>query len=221
MTHNSRVGERGSELLSLHEARPSDDKGRCHGAIFSFVQRTALTSERSSLPRFLALPAALLLLAALPAGAKPKPAAVQTAVIENTGSTNTLGYQILVFATGSVGYDYKATKPSGPNSITSIYAKTSTIPKDRAKKLFQDLAAAMPLTSLPVRHGMRSASFGTQTTITYKGQQSPDLTFASDPRTAALKADIDAITKSLHVGNAPRRPIVLHLNSANTPGTQK
>ena len=74
-------------------------------------------------------------------------------------------------------------------------------------KLFQDLNAAMPLTSLPVRHGMRSASFGTATYITYRGQKSPDLTFASDPRTVALKADIDSITKTLHVGNAPRRPI--------------
>ena len=82
--------------------------------------------------------------------------------------------------------------------------------KDQVKKLFADLNAAMPLTSLPVRHGMRSASFGTETFITYKGQQSPDLTFASDPRTVALKADIDAITKTLHVGNAPRRPIVIH-----------
>ena len=61
-----------------------------------------------------------------------------------------------------------------------------------------------------MRHGMRSASFGTETYITYKGQKSPDLTLASDPRTAALKADIDAITKTLHLGNAPRRPIVIH-----------
>ena len=67
----------------------------------------------------------------------------------------------------------------------------------------------MPLNALPVRHGMRSASFGTQTFITYKGQKSPDLTFASDPRTVALRADIDQITKALHVGNAPRHPIVV------------
>lgn len=156
------------------------------------------------------LGAAGLLLAALPVGAKPKAAPVQTAVIMNTGSTNTTGYQILVFATGSIGYDYKALTPAGPDAISSFYAKTSTIPKVQAKKLFADLDAAMPLTSLPVRHGMRSASFGTRTTITYKGQQSPDLTFASDPRTAALKADVDAITKTLHVGNAPRRPIMIH-----------
>jgi hypothetical protein len=153
-----------------------------------------------------------LLLAALPASAKPKPASVQTAVIENTGSTNTLGYKITVISTGSLIRITAADSSSNGNDLKlgNMVASNESPLKDQAHKFFADLNAAMPLSSLPVRHGMRSASFGTQTYITYKGQRSPDLTFVSDPRTAALKADIDSITRALHVGNAPRRPIVIH-----------
>ncbi len=152
------------------------------------------------------LGAAGLLLAVLPAAAKPKAAPVQTAVIENSGSTNTTGYRIVVSPDGHSQSEVIGQITTAP----AAEKKSSVVPSVQAKKLFQDLSAAMPLTALPVRHGMRSASFGTATTITYKGQRSPDLTFAADPRTAALKADIDAITKTLHIGNAPMRPIVIH-----------
>ena len=160
----------------------------------------------SKLPFFLALTTAGLLLAALPVAAKPKPAAVPVAVIENSGSTNTTGYRVTVSPDGHCQSEVTGLITTGP----AAKAKLSVLPSVQAKKLFQDLAAAMPLTSLPAGHGMRSASFGTRTTITYKAQRSPDLTFAFEPRTAALKADIDAITKTLHVGNAPKRPIVIH-----------
>ncbi len=159
---------------------------------------------------FLAFGAAGLLLAVLPATAKPKLTSIQTAEINNSGSTNTFGYDIGVSSDGSSAY-------SAGSALLSKrhFNSTKAIPAAQIKKLFADLNAAMPLTDLPVRHGMRSASFGTQTYITYKGQKSPDLTFASDPRTAALKTDIDSITKALHVGNVPRRPIVL--NQSNKP----
>jgi len=152
-------------------------------------------STRSSL---LVLGAAGLILAALPAlakaphKAKPKAATVETAVIENTGSTNTKGYHITISSTGGATMDGKALG----------------LPMAMNTQLFHDLAAAMPLSSLPARHGMRSASFGTRTFITYKGQQSPDLTFGGDARASALKADIDAITRELGVSNSPRRPVV-------------
>ncbi len=149
-----------------------------------------------------------LLLTALPVLAKtlpkvkPKAVLVETAVIENTGSTNMLGYQIRVSSDGSVAKMFTTAL-----RVTTVM--TQPISFQDAGKLFRDLNVAMPLSSLPVGHGMRSASFGTQTFITYKGQKSPDLTFASDPRTAALKADIAAIAKTLGVGNAPKRPIIV------------
>ena len=163
-------------------------------------------SERNLFPRLLALTAAGLLLAALPAMAKaPQAAAMNIVEVDNTGSTNTLGYHFTVTRkadqSGYVSYQYRI----GVGKIQGVLLSRAL-----TNRLFHDLDDAMPLTSLPVRHGMRSASFGTETYITYKGQKSPDLTLASDPRTAALKADIDAITKTLHLGNAPRRPIVIH-----------
>ena len=143
----------------------------------------------------IALGLAGLLFAALPAQAKAphkakaKMMQPETAIIENTGSTNTKGYKIIVHSTG-----------------TSVDGKPVSLPTAMAQQLFRDLAGAMPLSGLPARHGMRSASFGTRTYITYKGQQSPDLTFGGDARANALKTDIEAIVGALHVGNAPRRP---------------
>ena len=131
-------------------------------------------------------------LAKAPQKAKPRAVPVETAVIVNTGSTNTKGYQITVSSTGGARMDGKALG----------------LPIAMNKQLFHDLAAAMPLSGLPARHGMRSASFGTRTFVTYKGQQSPDLTFGGDARASALKADIEAITQELGVTNAPRRPAV-------------
>lgn len=151
-----------------------------------------------------------LLLAVLPAGAKPKAmpktAFLQTAVIKNTGSTNTFGYKIT--ATATKGTYQISSVSNGGKDISNESGMPSGV-QPLVAHLFTDLNAAMPLTSLPVRYGMRSASFGTRTTITYKGQTSPDLTFASDPRTAALKADIDALTKTLGIGNAPKHLIVI------------
>ncbi len=153
------------------------------------------------------LVAALPLFAKVPQKTKPKAAPLETAVIENTGSTNTLGYKITVMLTGDL---VKGTAvENGGNEYRAEISNNGAF-KKQVQQFVIDLNAAMPLSELPVRHGMRSASFGTQTYITYKGQKSPDLTFASDPRTVALKADIDSITKALHVGNAPRRPIVIH-----------
>ena len=164
-------------------------------------------SERNSFPRLLALTTAGLLLAALPAAAKQKAVPAQVAVIENSGSTNTFGYKVTVTMTKSTYH--MSSVSSGGKDISNDSGMPSGV-QPLVGQLFTDLNRAMPLTSLPVRRGMRSASFGTETHITYKGQTSPDLTYASDPRTAALKADIDAITKTLHIGDAPRRPIVIH-----------
>ncbi len=164
----------------------------------------------STRSRLVMLGAAGLLLAALPVWAKKTPKApVEIAVIENTGSTNTAGYMIYVMSNGIAHVGVLPLATPGYSTAIGSVKRSVPLPQAQSRKLFQDLNVAMPLSSLPVRHGMRSASFGTQTYITYKGQRSPDLTFASDPRTAALKADIDSITKALHIGNAPRRPIVV------------
>ena len=140
-----------------------------------------------------------LILVSLPLFAKPTPkqAEAKTATIENSGSTNTRGYQIVVSSRGMMSYSEAGAKPR------MLHAA-----KDTTAKLFADLAAAMPLTALPVRHGMRSVSFGTQTFITYQGQRSPDLTTPSGPLAAALHDDIKVVEGALHAANHPRFPLV-------------
>ena len=149
--------------------------------------------------RLLVFGAASLLLAAWPAlaqrphKAQPKTPPAESAIIENTGSTNTTGYRITVSSTGTATVDGKAV----------------SLPAGMSTQFFRDLAAALPLPDLPARHGIRSASFGTRTSITYRGQRTPDLTFGGDARATALKADVDAIAGALHVSNMPRRPILM------------
>lgn len=147
----------------------------------------------STRSKFLILGAAGILLAALAAQAKPSHAkrptpAVRTAVITNSGSTNTVGYEIVVSSNGKARYN----------------GHPSHVGPAQAARLFHDLDAAGPLSNLKVNHGPKSASFGTSTYITYKTERSPDLSFGGDAHAAALKADIDAIIQALHVTNTPR-----------------
>lgn len=159
----------------------------------------------STRSKFLILGAAGLLLVALAAHAKPSQAkrpmpVVRTAVIENTGSTNTQGYRIMVSSAGTA--EYMATERRG--GVVRGKAQRKTLSTPLVKRLFHDLDAAGPLSDLTVNHGAKSASFGTSVYITYKNQRSPDLSFGGDAQATALKADIDAITQALHVTNTPR-----------------
>ncbi len=150
------------------------------------------------------LGAAGLLLSALPALAVPDPPLKPTdALIYNSGSTNSRGYTIYLSPQGIVTFS----KVHGPVMSTNVpfYGPYSGAAiKAQARTFFHDLAAAGPLSSLPVHHGMRSVSFGTSTTIHYKGQSSPDLTSGGDPRVVALRNDIQVIARTLHLGGLNR-----------------
>ena len=160
-------------------------------------------SERNSFPRYSVALCAALLLAALPAVAKPKAAPVQTVNVMNTGSTNTFGYKITLVVKGN---NYRVDMVADDGTTRSSNYGTLKQMGPHFVHFFVDLDAATPISSLPVRHGMRSTSFGTATYIIYKGQKSPDLTFASDPRSVTLKADIDDLIGRAGARNLPRRP---------------
>lgn len=168
------------------------------------------------------LAAAGLLLAALPASAKtaPKKAAghkaaahkaaplkmVEDAVlIENTGSTNTKGYSITVGSSGNASYRVVSGREDAPVSLPR--PRMQVLPKEVTTRLFADLVAAGPMASLPVRHAMRSVSFGTETYVTYKGQRSPDLSFPSSPLGQAVRDDVMTITRALRASNEMRFPL--------------
>jgi len=150
------------------------------------------------------LGAAGLLLLALPALAVPDPPLKPTdALISNSGSTNSWGYTIYLSPQGVVTFSKASSMRMSGVPFYGPYSGAAM--KTQARTLFHDLAAAGPLKSLPTHKGVRSVSFGTSTTIFYKGQSSPDLTSGGDPRVVALRNDIQAIARTLHLGG-PIRP---------------
>lgn len=57
----------------------------------------------------------------------------------------------------------------------------------------------MPLDALAHGHCMRSASFGTTTTVTFGGAASPDLSCAPDPAARDLAGTVAAIVNGLRL----------------------
>jgi hypothetical protein len=138
---------------------------------------------------FLTIAAVLPAFAAQPVPYLPVPKGA--AVILNTGSTNTIGYRIVVDSSGRAEYVHAGGRSS------------ARIPAQIAAKLFADLRAAMPLSSIHVLPCMKSASFGTSTFIWWSGQRSLDLSCPSDAKSQALNDDVMAVARALHLAAAP------------------
>ncbi len=78
--------------------------------------------------------------------------------------------------------------------------------KEVCDRILQDVEAAGPLNELPVRHCMKSVSFGKSIFIEYKGVRTPDLSCRqSDPRAAALKKDAEEILSAAPTANSVKR----------------
>jgi hypothetical protein len=126
---------------------------------------------------------------AAPHLAVPIPTSATEALIVNSGSTNTAGYALRVRADGT------GTLLQGETSRPVQLSRTLV------DRLFADLRAAGPLDVLPHRFCMKSASFGTTTTVAYRGKRSPDLScpggsaagyaLAQDARALAGAAAVD------------------------------
>jgi hypothetical protein len=110
------------------------------------------------------------------------------ALVRNSGSTNTAGYVFVVHTDATVDV---ADGHGGTNR--------ETIGKAQAKWLFAKLEAALPVSDLPGGRCMKSASFGSRTTITYKGATSPDLLCPGGPETTELNRTIGVIVNQLHI----------------------
>ncbi|MFY9780826.1 MAG: hypothetical protein WAJ85_09985 [Candidatus Baltobacteraceae bacterium] len=149
-----------------------------------------------------ALTCALLVPSALPSvaaspSAGPSAPPDDGASIVNSGSTNLAGYQLHVLPNGSVVAGPGA---SAPKQVSAALAR----------RLFADLAAAGPLDRLPAAACMKSASFGSVTRVTYRGQTSPDLSCPSSSRALrALAADAAAVTDAAGIRPTTRSRLVL------------
>ena len=118
------------------------------------------------------------------------PAETGTAVIVNSGSTNSPGFRIVVERPGTADY----TQTRGRASTVKGH-----IPPELAKRFFTDLEAGKPLADLPHRTCMKSASFGTTLTVEFSGETTPDLNCKSGagPKLQSLMNDVNEIVKAV------------------------
>ncbi len=140
---------------------------------------------------------ALLALAGLGAALATACAATQRdgATIVNSGSTNASGYAIDVWSDGSASVVLQ-----NRLGVKAGASRAFSLDRRVAAAFFTDLKAARDghATGVPC---MKSASFGTRTTVTWHGWSSPDLSCPpGDALAAALKHDVDTIVAAAHLG---------------------
>jgi hypothetical protein len=119
----------------------------------------------------------------------------QVTVIDS-GSTNVPGMRMTVERSG-----HRAILERKDGSKQRI-----KLTKEICDRVLQDVEAAGPLNELPVRHCMKSVSFGKSIFLEYKGVRTPDLSCRQDdPRAAALKKDAEEILSAAPSANAVKR----------------
>ncbi len=86
----------------------------------------------------------------------------------------------------------------GPQPIELPVTTIGKIPAALAKKLYSDLDAAWPISSLPAPTCPKSASFGTVRTIEFDYQKTPDLSCGAreNSKLRALADDAQEIVKA-------------------------
>jgi hypothetical protein len=145
-----------------------------------FVSKSSLALVGISVLAFLATPAEALVIR-------------NTAVITNTGSTNTIGYRIYLLPSGQATY------------VDGKGQRKGTISEQLTKKFFRDINAAQSLSELPVKKScVKPVSFGTSTFLALDGQRSPDLSCYGNQKAHTLFKDINLIAQKFHVKNVPR-----------------
>jgi hypothetical protein len=134
----------------------------------------------------------LIILSALPALGLS--AERDNAIIQNSGSTNTSGFTITVWSDGTA-----------TASVRGQADHAFTLQPDLRARFMRDLQAASTATA-PPRHCMKSASFGTTTTVLWRGWSSHDLQCPPlPPSVAALAEDVAAIESAAGVTGGPHR----------------
>lgn len=114
-------------------------------------------------------------------------------VITDTGSTNTLGYRIVVGRDG--GASYQSGEGRG----------SAQLPASIFGKLKYDVVMAQPLSHVKASPNcMKPVSFGSSTFVALGDERSEDLSCPASPKGEALKDDVEAVCQFLHVRNVPR-----------------
>lgn len=119
-----------------------------------------------------------------------------TAEILDSGSTNTAGFRIVIDRSGQA--DYKVTpRKNAPQTEARGANKRRQLSRELVDRFYSDLNAAQPFSSLPDQHCMKSASFGTTTSIEFAGEKTPDLNCGDggDAKLQAIIRDASEIIK--------------------------
>ena len=99
-------------------------------------------------------------------------------------------------STNTKPYEYAIT-PNG-----KVVGTAKTLPVALTNKLFRDARAAGQLDQVEIGHCMKSASFGTSTTVEFNGHTSPDLSCGSPNANAeALWSDVKQVVTYLRAGS--------------------
>jgi hypothetical protein len=119
------------------------------------------------------------------------------AAIVDSGSTNSNGFRILVERSGRTQSTIVPRDP-GPQPIELPVTTIGMLPAALAQKLYSDLDAAWPISSLPKQNCLKSASFGTVRIIEFDSQKTPDLSCGNgkNPKLRALADDLQQILKA-------------------------
>ena len=95
--------------------------------------------------------------------------AADLAVIVNSGSTNTAGFRIAVDRSNNAEFTAGPPRPNrSPNGQPKQVRRE--LPSALVGRLFSDLEAAEPFSSLPSQRCFKSASFGTKLTMDAAGR---------------------------------------------------
>ncbi len=115
------------------------------------------------------------------------------AVITNSGSTNSAGYTLVIV-------------PDGSATVRQYEGVTkATVAGAQTRWLFGRLRSAGPLDSLGLERCMKSASFGSRTTIAWNGSTTGDVSCSDDDASRELVRTINVIVTQLAVPTL-RRP---------------
>jgi hypothetical protein len=125
---------------------------------------------------------------AVPSPAPSAPPA-SIAVIERGASTNRPGVTVVVPLSGAPTIQFR---PSPRRPIETAPAPIRITP-ELVTRLYADLVRAGNLDILARGHCMKSASFGTFTSVAFNRQRTPDLECPQNAAERTLRADVDAI----------------------------
>lgn len=119
------------------------------------------------------------------------------AAIVDSGSTNASGFRILVERSGKT-QSIMVPRDPGPQPVELPVTTFGTIPAALARRLYADLDAAWPISSLPKQYCPKSASFGTVLIIEFDYQKTPDLNCGGgkNPKLQALVQDAQEIVSA-------------------------